>query len=200
MQLARDLRDDFYNHFPEVVRALFEVVSPSSKQSVPSETIENTFRALTCCFKFLRKSLLRDLDAFYGVYAFTFGPGHPVHVRMFAAESYAYLLRKYPVDKLEGHLDTIFRTLVVNTEPEQREISDGSPVESGVQTASTEMIESVAHLIGQVVCHVCHKYHSRLQSVLDACFSRLTQRYHHQLGLVLDRSMVSWFCSSILYG
>lgn len=111
--MARDLREDFFNHFPRVVKTLLLIVSPSNKAPVSSETIEQTFRALTCCFKFLRKPLLKNLDAFFQDFAYIFGPGHPAHVRTFAAESYAYLLRKYPVDRLEAHLDTVFRTLVV---------------------------------------------------------------------------------------
>lgn len=58
--------------------------------------------------------------------------------------------------------------------------------------ASSEMIESVAYLLAQVVCHVCHKFHSRLQNVLDACFNRLrSPMYKDQLAQVLKITFVA---------
>lgn len=47
-------------------------------------------------------------------------PGHREYIRDFAADSYAFLLRKLPRKKIPPHLETIMRTLQQNPSPEVR--------------------------------------------------------------------------------
>eukprot|EP00051_Salpingoeca_urceolata_P018873 m.268959 g.268959 ORF g.268959 m.268959 type:complete len:2685 (-) comp19297_c0_seq5:68-8122(-) len=104
-QLARDLRGDFYPHFDSVFEAISRLLSPEDQQHpVKSEVLQNGFTALTYCFKFLRKQLVKNLLTFFRKFLPMLGSEHKVYVREFAAESFSYLLRKVPVEKLEAHL------------------------------------------------------------------------------------------------
>ncbi|KAJ1921844.1 U3 snoRNP protein, partial [Tieghemiomyces parasiticus] len=94
--LARDLLEEFLPHLEPVVQAL----GPLARFE-HAATVEGTFRTLTLLFKHLLPFLTPDLrPSFRGMESLLGATRHKPHVRRFAAESCAYLLRKCPRSRL----------------------------------------------------------------------------------------------------
>jgi hypothetical protein len=103
--LARDLRDEFYPHFRPVAAALALHIDAREP-----EKAGEVFRTLNLLFKYLSKPLLADMDTVRSLY----GPllGHRSgHMRGFAAESLAFLLRKLPPKALRIHVRQLLRSV-----------------------------------------------------------------------------------------
>lgn len=65
VQLAKDLREDFYRHFSRVCRSLIALLQPADRHPVASATIGQAFNAFVYCFKYLRQYLVTEIDDFF---------------------------------------------------------------------------------------------------------------------------------------
>ncbi|XP_061420704.1 small subunit processome component 20 homolog [Lethenteron reissneri] len=90
VQLARDLQTDFYPHFPE----FFSIVT-GLLQTQDTDQLEWAFCCLAYLYKYLWKPLIRDIQNVYSMYS-TLLAHKKEHIKNFAAESFAFLMRKVP--------------------------------------------------------------------------------------------------------
>ncbi|XP_066264949.1 small subunit processome component 20 homolog [Branchiostoma lanceolatum] len=115
VQLARDLQTDFYPHFGEFFLLLVPLLNTQD-----TDVIEWTFTCLLYLFKFLWRHLVRDITQVYSLYCPLLGKDHKPHIKNFAAESFAFLMRK--VRDPSDFFDFIFQDLAKNPDvsPAQR--------------------------------------------------------------------------------
>ncbi|KAM4748821.1 small subunit processome component 20 homolog [Rhinophrynus dorsalis] len=88
VQLARDLQTDFYPHFQE-----FFLTISSLLDTKDTELIEWAFTCLSYLYKYLWRLMVKDMPTIYSLYS-TLLAHHKQHIRNFAAESFAFLMRK----------------------------------------------------------------------------------------------------------
>lgn len=90
MQLARDLQADFYPHFRD-----FFVIITSLLNTQDTEVLEWAFTCLSYLYKYLWRLLVKDITDIYSLYSSLLCHSKE-HIRRFAAESFAFLMRKVP--------------------------------------------------------------------------------------------------------
>ncbi|XP_068133070.1 small subunit processome component 20 homolog [Hyperolius riggenbachi] len=90
VQLARDLQADFYPHFQD----FFKVIS-SLLATKDTALIEWAFTSLSYLYKYLWRLMVKDMPTIYSLYS-TLLAHQKAHIRSFAAESFAFLMRKVP--------------------------------------------------------------------------------------------------------
>ncbi|KAM8974068.1 small subunit processome component 20 homolog isoform 2-T2 [Pelodytes ibericus] len=103
VQLARDLQTDFYPHFQD-----FFIAISSLLETKDTELIEWSFTSLSYLYKYLWRLMVKDMPSIYSLYS-TLLAHHKEHIRNFAAESFAFLLRK--VSDLDGLFNFMFLDL-----------------------------------------------------------------------------------------
>uniref|UniRef100_UPI00398E4C32 small subunit processome component 20 homolog n=1 Tax=Pristiophorus japonicus TaxID=55135 RepID=UPI00398E4C32 len=90
VQLARDLQTDFYPHFRD-----FFVIITSLLNTQDTELLEWAFTCLSYLYKYLWRLMVKDITDIYSLYSSLLGHNKE-HIRCFAAESFAFLMRKVP--------------------------------------------------------------------------------------------------------
>ncbi|XP_069485978.1 small subunit processome component 20 homolog [Ambystoma mexicanum] len=90
VQLARDLQTDFYPHFQD-----FFLTATSLLDSKDTGLLEWVFTALSYLYKYLWRLMVKDMPSIYRLYS-TLLAHKKAHIRNFAAESFAFLMRKVP--------------------------------------------------------------------------------------------------------
>ncbi|XP_067855315.1 small subunit processome component 20 homolog [Heptranchias perlo] len=90
VQLARDLQTDFYPHFRD-----FFVIITSLLNTQDTELLEWAFTCLSYLYKYLWRLMVKDITDIYSLYSSLLGHNKE-HIRHFAAESFAFLMRKVP--------------------------------------------------------------------------------------------------------
>ncbi|XP_043565729.1 small subunit processome component 20 homolog isoform X2 [Chiloscyllium plagiosum] len=90
VQLARDLQGDFYPHFRE-----FFIIITSLLNTQDTELLEWIFTCLSYLYKYLWRLMVKDITDIYSLYSSLLGHNKE-HIRCFAAESFAFLMRKAP--------------------------------------------------------------------------------------------------------
>uniref|UniRef100_A0A131YFV3 U3 small nucleolar RNA-associated protein 20 n=1 Tax=Rhipicephalus appendiculatus TaxID=34631 RepID=A0A131YFV3_RHIAP len=105
--LARDLQYDFYPSFPDV----FRLVCAHLDTRDP-ELLERIFVCLSYLFKFLWRYMVKDIDLIFKLYVPLLGSQQKKYVRDFAAESFAFLIRK--VSDKEKLVDMMLTYLEAN--------------------------------------------------------------------------------------
>ncbi|XP_061662596.1 small subunit processome component 20 homolog [Syngnathoides biaculeatus] len=128
VQLARDLQADFYPHFPE-----FFTLITAMLDTKDMEVLEWVFTCLSYLYKYLWRLMVKDMDNIYSLYS-TLLEHKKDHIRRFAAESFAYLMRKVP--DLDVLLSFIFSDL--QQHPAKAE---------GVGRLVFEMCKGVRHML-----------------------------------------------------
>lgn len=111
VQLSRDLQQDFYPFFPSFFNAIVRLLNQETT------IIEWAFQTLSYLFKFLWRYMLKDLNNVYELYSPLFDQSRKQYIRNFAAESFAFIMRKVE-DKNE-----LFNFLVTRIEnnPHEKE-------------------------------------------------------------------------------
>ncbi|KAG1667813.1 Small subunit processome component 20 [Nymphon striatum] len=87
--LAKDLQEDFYQHFPEIFNILIGLL-----QSKDVDLIEQTFCCLSYLFKALWRYMKKDIRNVYDLYCPLLKASQKYYIRTFAAESISFLIRK----------------------------------------------------------------------------------------------------------
>ncbi|XP_077566014.1 small subunit processome component 20 homolog [Stigmatopora nigra] len=103
VQLARDLQTDFYPHFSD-----FFTLITSMLETKDTEVLEWAFTCLSYLYKYLWRLMVKDMENIYRLYS-TLLEHKKEHIRNFAAESFAFLMRKVP--DLDALLSFIFSDL-----------------------------------------------------------------------------------------
>ncbi|KAM5170183.1 small subunit processome component 20 homolog [Mantella aurantiaca] len=127
VQLARDLEADFYPHFQDFFKAISSLLDTKDTQ-----LIEWAFTSLSYLYKYLWRMMVKDMPTIYSLYS-TLLAHHKAHIRNFAAESFAFLMRKVP--DLNGLLNFMF--LDLNEHPQKAE---------GLGQLLFEMCKGVRHM------------------------------------------------------
>ncbi|KYN05358.1 Small subunit processome component 20 like protein [Cyphomyrmex costatus] len=87
--VARDLQKDFYNYFPEFLSEIICLL-----QIKDTEQIEYAFTTLAYLFKFLWRYLTRNIKTVMPLLLPLLADTQPVYINRFAAESFAFVVRK----------------------------------------------------------------------------------------------------------
>ncbi|XP_051886024.1 small subunit processome component 20 homolog isoform X2 [Pristis pectinata] len=90
VQLARDLQTDFYPHFRD-----FFVIITSLLNTQDTDVLEWAFTCLSYLYKYLWRLMVKDITNIYSLYSSLLCHSKE-HIRRFAAESFAFLMRKVP--------------------------------------------------------------------------------------------------------
>ncbi|KAM9772369.1 small subunit processome component 20 homolog [Syngnathus typhle] len=106
VRLARDLQTDFYPHFPD-----FFTLITAMLDTQDTEVLEWVFTCLSYLYKYLWRLMVKDMDNIYSLYS-TLLEHKKEHIRRFAAESFAFLMRKVP--DLDALLTVVFSDLEKN--------------------------------------------------------------------------------------
>lgn len=113
--LAKDVRKDFYPYFcPSILR---ECVNLSN--TAEPEQIDWVFTCLAYLFKYLRTSIVRNMNNVLPELLPLLSSNKPPYINNFAAESFAYIARKV-IDKTE------FLRLCLKNIKNNQEVSDQS--------------------------------------------------------------------------
>jgi hypothetical protein len=140
--VAADLRQEFYSEFPPLLATLAGLLSPKDV-----EMLEDVFSTLCYLFKYLMRQLLADLPAAFDAYRPLLAH-EKSHVREFAAESFAYLLRRLPASKLPIAFTQALLPHVG---------AHGAALDSGI-----------AHLLFRTTAGLGNAFHSRTPALLNA--------------------------------
>lgn len=87
--VAKDLRKDFCQYYHEVLKVLVDLLNTNN-----AEQLEWTFTCLAYMFKFLWRSLIRNVKKAFIMLLPLLSDSKPQYIRDFAAESFAFIIRK----------------------------------------------------------------------------------------------------------
>ncbi|OXU31234.1 hypothetical protein TSAR_014768 [Trichomalopsis sarcophagae] len=87
--LAKDLEIDFYEYFPEFLTIIIDLL-----QIRDAEQLENTFHTLAYLFKFQWRYMIKNIDTIFNLLVPLLADTRPPYVNNFAAESFAFVVRK----------------------------------------------------------------------------------------------------------
>ncbi|MES1920725.1 hypothetical protein MHBO_002365, partial [Bonamia ostreae] len=100
--LAQDLKSDFA-YVDKALETLIRTADPGRP-----ELLELVFTTICFLFKFLEEKFVRDFAADFRANFFVLLSSPKLHIRKFAAESCAYLMRKTPVAEFRKLLNILF--------------------------------------------------------------------------------------------
>ena len=163
VQLARDLQGEFYPHykqhlFHDIVDLLLH--TRSQQHEINTQLLEQVFQCLTYLFKYLWRIMLKDLASLYELYAkflFSSSGSHTLtnnyeYIRSFAAESFAYLLRK--IEIFPPFIDYVF---------------------SGKEREQNEL-DSLALVFSETCQNVQSTFHSCTKPLLQCLLKKLVEK------------------------
>ena len=93
-------------YLPRLLTTLLNLIANGNDVDI----LEIIFQTMAHIFKLLEKQLLVDFINVFKNYTF-FLEHKKDYVREFAAESFAFLIRKLPIEKLSSHINVIFQEL-----------------------------------------------------------------------------------------
>jgi len=167
--LARDLRQEFYPFYPRILGVLVELIDPRHPALLE--------QLLGYLFKFLQKQMLADLETAFRCYRILLAHPRP-HIRSFAAESFAFLLRKTkPSDydtvlrmvlSLRSVDETEANAMNTSTDPCNESDSESETVTSRMNRNNTAIYdEGRAQLLFETVRGVKTQFNSTVEHVLE---------------------------------
>ena len=164
VQLARDLQNDFYIYyknylFTDIIHLVVDV-KKQQQNEINTQLLEQVFQCLTYLFKYLWRIMLKDLTNLYELYSkylFSSSSTNTLtrnyeYIRSFAAESFAYLLRK--IDNYQSFIDYLFDT----KERDENEL------------------ESLSLVFSETCQNVQSTFHSCTNSLLSSLFNKLIEK------------------------
>ncbi|KAL4612676.1 hypothetical protein GN956_G22842 [Arapaima gigas] len=156
VQLARDLQTDFYPHFQD-----FFLIITGLLETQDTEQLEWAFTCLSYLYKYLWRLMIKDMSGMYSLYS-TLLAHKKEHIRNFAAESFAFLMRKMP--DLEALLTYMFQDLAENS----------------------QKAEGVGQLLFEMCKGVCNMFHSCAVKALPVMLRKLGPGSHSGVSLPWD--------------
>ncbi|OZJ06555.1 hypothetical protein BZG36_00549 [Bifiguratus adelaidae] len=172
-QLARDLGEDIFPYYPQIV----EAVIPWSRAR-DTETVEWVFNCLAALFKHLLKSLIPDLiPTFRLLLPLLRGSGsQSAHIRLFAAESFAFLLRKSRGASLHKII-----TYMIETNRQEQDPN----VSEGVVMIFFESTKQVNHQLHSRCIPILKSIICALKSISTTTTSKDTEQLVETIQLLL---------------
>lgn len=174
--LSRDLRDEFWPFFPEAVRVITVVLNSAPDEIVgataDAELFAAAFKALAFLFKYLLRQLLAEPDKVLPLYRPLLGHTKD-HVRNFAAESLAFLVRKIAQrhtngKKAGGELDDMLRAMFDFCTPPVVEDESSEEPEAEEQHEDLEKLqEGVAMTLFESIKGVGNRLHSNGEMMIS---------------------------------
>ncbi|XP_056635303.1 small subunit processome component 20 homolog isoform X1 [Diorhabda sublineata] len=143
--LARDLQKEFYKYFSESLETLISLLDTKN-----TEQLEWVFTTLAYLFKFLWRSLVKDIHSVFTVLLPLLSDSKPEYINSFAAESFAFVARK--VKDKKTFLNLILKA--VRNQP------DG--------------VSGCGKLLFQMVTGIDGQFHSCADTVIPFLFESLT--------------------------
>ncbi|KYN12679.1 Small subunit processome component 20 like protein [Trachymyrmex cornetzi] len=135
--VARDLQKEFYDYFPEFLSEIIYLL-----QTKDVEQIEYTFTTLAYLFKFLWRYLTRNIKTVMPLLLPLLADTQPVYINRFAAESFAFVVRK--IKDKDSFLKLILHIL---------EDRNKNAKENGVSGCAKLLFEVISGTPGQL--HSC---------------------------------------------
>ncbi|CAH2234809.1 jg13226 [Pararge aegeria aegeria] len=151
VSLAKDLRIDFYPHFPKFLDILIDLLNTKD-----AERLEWTLVCLAFLFKTLKPYLKKDIGVVLTRIIPLLSEAHPQYINNFAAESFAFVARD--IRDKKKFIDLILNYLQIND----------------------NAITGCGHLIFEIVRGVSNKFHSCIESFLPVLLQHLKERKEHQ--------------------
>ncbi|KOX69407.1 Small subunit processome component 20 like protein [Melipona quadrifasciata] len=105
--VSKDLQKDFYEYFPRFLTVIIDLL-----QTKDTEQIEYTFMSLAYLFKFLWRYLVKNVKTVFDLLLPLLADTQPVYVNSFAAESFAFVVRK--IKDKDSFLKTVLHILKNN--------------------------------------------------------------------------------------
>ena len=102
--VARDLQKDFYDYFPQFLPVIIDLLNTKD-----AEQLELTFTALAYLFKLQWRYLIKNIDTAFDLLLPLLEESKPEYVNNFAAESFAFVVRK--VRDRDSFFRLVLRTL-----------------------------------------------------------------------------------------
>ena len=158
--LARDLRAEFMPHFRTIFLAILSAIDVNDPESMGQ-----IFQTLSILFKYLAKDLVQNLGTVRSLY-FELLMSKKEHLQGFAAESWAFLLRKLKGKSLRGQVRSILNALTPS--------ALGTPTIEGVGMVLFELVKSVQHQLHSNTEHVARAMLSSLRPASEASSSATT--------------------------
>lgn len=87
--VAKDLQREFYQYYPQLLEVLIDLLNTKD-----AEQLEWTFTCLAYLFKFLWRSLVKDINNVFNALLPLLSDNKPDYINSFAAESFAFVARK----------------------------------------------------------------------------------------------------------
>lgn len=89
MAVAKDLRKEFYQYYEDFLDVLIDLLNTKD-----TEQLEWTFTCLAYMFKFLWRSLIKNVNRVFTTLLPLLSDSKPEYINNFAAESFAFVARK----------------------------------------------------------------------------------------------------------
>jgi hypothetical protein len=178
--LARDLRYEFYPYLGRVINVLVELLNPSEP-----EALEDVFSCLSFLFKFLAKQLVNDVHNVYRKYYAAMLMHRKPYIRRWAAESFAFLLRKVRRRDVMPTLTVVLslasapadvRAEVVQRKAEAAAASSSSSPAKKRYSRLTDYQDGVAHMLFEMTKGLQFAFHSNMTDVVEILCTNLGTR------------------------
>ncbi|XP_053608053.1 small subunit processome component 20 homolog [Plodia interpunctella] len=151
VSLAKDLRNDFYPHFPRFLDILLKLLNTKD-----AERLEWTLICLAFLFKVLKPYLKKDIAVVLKKIIPLLSDGQPQYINNFAAESFAFVARD--IKDKKKFIDLVLDYLKSN------------------EDATT----GCGHLIFEILRGVSGKFHSCIETFLPILLTTLKVDKEHQ--------------------
>lgn len=146
VQLARDLQQEFVPHFQDFFNILVKLLTDYSQDA---EVLEQIFQTFACLFRFLWRYLVKEFTTVFSYFSQLMQPSQKDHIKVFAAESCAYLLRKVK------HQDELLNVLF------------------GSLKAQPELVDGVGLLLFQMLKGVNNRFHTISEKAFPLILQKL---------------------------
>ncbi|KAL4717980.1 hypothetical protein ACJJTC_013019 [Scirpophaga incertulas] len=151
VSLAKDLRSDFYPHFPRFLDVLIKLL-----KSKDAERLEWTLVCLAFLFKILKPHLKKDIGLILKRIIPLLSETHPQYINNFAAESFAFVARD--IKDKKKFIELILLYLKAND----------------------DSVTGCGHLIFEIIRGVNNKFHSCIEAFLPLLLQTLKENKQHQ--------------------
>ncbi|XP_076171321.1 small subunit processome component 20 homolog [Ptiloglossa arizonensis] len=167
--VSKDLQKDFYEYFPRFLSVIINLL-----QTKDTEQIEYTFTSLAYLFKFLWRYLVKNVKTVFDLLLPLLADTQPVYVNSFAAESFAFVVRKVK-DK-----DSFLKTLLL--------ILEDNP----------NTVQGCGKLLFEVISGTPGQFHSCAEQMLSLYFSALNiESVNQNLTFKILKEIVNCFVQNI---
>ncbi|CAH3906554.1 unnamed protein product [Pieris brassicae] len=151
VSVAKDLRNDFYPHFPKFLDILIKLLNTKD-----AEKLEWTLICLAFLFKILKPYLKKDTGAVVSRIVPLLSENKPQYINNFAAESFAFVARD--IRDKNKFIETLLKYLKNNE----------------------DAVAGCGHLLFEIIRGVGNKFHNCIDTYLPLLLQQLKENIDHQ--------------------